>query len=312
MTLDKNDKTPKDFKILNDNIIEKLKKILRRYSYPIFLGARKYFINRKFGYLKKIGITEIFIGYRGTDYQALRKKTARFKKIKNSTILIIGIGTGRDLESWLEYEPKKIIAVDYFNYSRAWEMRKEQFKKKYKTEIKFLQADVTDLRPIKDNSIDVIGSDAVFEHINKFSEAVRELTRVLNANGILYANFGPLWYSWGGDHISGTDDFKNAYNHIRLNEKDYKAYLDSFGEFSHNEHDGRTWIKNNLFSYLKPKEYLAILEENKLVRKYTSCVIDIRSLEYRAKYPEIFFNLAKNFGEDTLLITGMTIIYAKK
>lgn len=312
MMLDKNDKTPKDFRIFNDGIIEKLKIFLRSYLYPTFLIIRRNFIDRKFGYLKEIGITEIFLGYRGTDYQALRKKVNQIKAIKNSTVLIIGIGTGRDLESWLKYEPKKIIAVDYFNYSRAWKMRKEQFKNKYKTEINFLQADVTDLKLIQDNSIDIIGSDAVFEHINKFSEAIQELTRVLNTNGILYSNFGPLWHAWGGDHISGTDDFKNAYNHIRLNEKDYQEYLDSFGEFSHSEHDGRTWIKNNLFSYLKPKEYLAILDRNKLIRKYTSCVIDSRSLKYRAMYPDVFSVLARKFEENTLLISGMTIIYAKK
>ena len=65
--LDKNDKTPKDFTIFNDGIIEKLKIFLRRYLYPTFLIIRKNFIDRKFGYLKKIGITEIFLGYRGTD-----------------------------------------------------------------------------------------------------------------------------------------------------------------------------------------------------------------------------------------------------
>ena len=312
MVLDKNDKTPKDFRITNNDINQKLKNILRRYSYPIYLGLKRYFINRKFGYLKKIGISEIFLGYRGTDYEALRKKVNRIKEIKNSTILLIGIGTGRDLESWLEYKPKKIIAVDYFNYSRAWKMREEQFRHEYETEIQFFQADVTELKLIQDNSIDIVGSDAVFEHINKFSEAIQELTRVLNTNGILYSNFGPLWHAWGGDHISGTDDFKNAYNHLRLNKKNYKEYLDSFGKFSHNEHDGRTWIKNNLFSYLKPREYLAILEENKLVRKYTSCVIDSRTLKYKAMYPEVYRRLADKFGEETLLITGMTIVYAKK
>ena len=312
MTLDRNDKTPYDFSITKNSKIENLKKILRRFLYPLLLKIRRVFLNKKFGYLKEIGLEEIFLGYRGTDYEALRKKVNRFKNIKDSTILIIGIGTGRDLESWLQYEPKTIIAIDYFNYSRAWEVSKEYYKKKYKTKIEFLQSDIINLKTLKDNSIDIIGSDAVFEHINEFRKAVEELKRVLKKNGILYANFGPLWHSWGGDHISGTDKFINAYNHLRLDEKSYSEYLDEFGEFSFSEHDGRTWIKNDMFSYLTPKEYLNIIEESGLDKKYTSCVIDQRSLKYKQIYPVIFNKLANKYEETNLLISGMTIIYAKK
>ncbi|OUX80446.1 MAG: hypothetical protein CBC19_01275 [Oceanospirillales bacterium TMED59] len=312
MALDTNDKTPKEFRIINESFIEKFKKILRRYLYPIYLSTMKGFINKKFGHLKKIGVGEIFLGYRGTDYEALRKRVNRIKTIKHSTILIIGVGTGRDLESWLQYEPKKIIAVDYFNYTRAWKLRKEYFNKKYKTEIIFLQADITDLKKIENKSIDIVGSDAVFEHVKRFDEAIEELTRVLKKNGILYANFGPLWHSWGGDHISGTDNFINAYNHLRLNKKNYSDYLETFGEYSFHEQDGRTWIKNDMFSYLKPKEYLDIIEKNGLIRKYTSCVIDKRTLKYQNLHPNTYNELVSKFGENNLLITGMTIIYANQ
>ena len=73
MTLDRNDKTPYDFSITKNSKIENLKKILRRFLYPLLLKIRRVFLNKKFGYLKEIGLEEI-LGYRGTDYEALRKK----------------------------------------------------------------------------------------------------------------------------------------------------------------------------------------------------------------------------------------------
>jgi ubiquinone/menaquinone biosynthesis C-methylase UbiE len=190
-------------------------------------------------------------------------------------------------------------------------MRVKQYCNEYKTKIEFLQADILNLNTLATSSIDIIGSDAVFEHINKFSEAMIELARVLRYDGLLYANFGPLWYCWGGDHISGRDDSKNAYNHIRLNKVQYNKYLDSFGDFSHSEHDGRTWIQNNLFSYLKPKEYLDILTNQELYKLFVSCTIDERAVQYKKLYPKIYNELVEKFQEENLLISGMTIIYKK-
>ena len=192
------DHTPIDFSIEKDGNEEKLKKVVRKWLYPIYLYFKNNRVARTYGFVKNIGVDEVFLGQRGTDYAALRRKVDKVKEIKGSTILIIGIGTGRDLESWLNYKPKKIIAVDYFNYAKAWEMRINQYKNLYDTKIEFLQADITDLNSLKDNSIDIIGSDAVFEHVNQFQKAISELKRVMFDSGVLYANFGPLWYCWVG------------------------------------------------------------------------------------------------------------------
>ena len=64
--------------------------------------------------------------------------------------------------------------------------------------------------------------------------------------------------------------------------------MDSFDKFSHSEHDGRTWMKNYLSSYFKSKEYLTILDENNLIKKCTSCVINSRSLSYRETHPNVY------------------------
>jgi ubiquinone/menaquinone biosynthesis C-methylase UbiE len=311
MSLPKGDKTPADFKIEKEDKKEEFKKIVRQYLYPVYLKIKKNLIEKRFSFVKDIGFNELFLGQKGNDYEAHRKRVNNLKNIHDSTVLIIGIGTGKDLESWLKYNPKKIIAVDYFNYEKSWSVRKEQYKNIYNTEIEFLQSDIIDMKKIASDSIDIIGSDAVFEHINRFEDAIVEMKRVLKKEGVLYANFGPLWNSFGGDHMSGSDDFKNGYNHIRLNKEKYNEYLETFGEFTHSEHDGRTWINNNLFSYLKASEYLNILEKH-LDKIYCSAIVDEKSLKYKEVFPTYFNQLTTKHGEENLLISGMTIIYDKK
>jgi len=309
--LDKEDKTPKGFYIQQSNFKEEFKKIVRNIIYPIWNNTKQNSLEKKYSLKEKLDFDMVYETDRGTDYEAQRKRINKYKNIKDATVLIIGIGTGRDLESWLKYNPKKIISIDYFNYEQAWSMRKRQYRNQYDTILEFYQADILDMSMIKDESIDIIGSDAVFEHINKFDDAMKELYRILKTDGILYANFGPLWYCWGGDHISGRDDLKNGYNHIKLDQDKYHTYLDGFGEFNHNEEDGRTWINNNLFSYLKPKEYIDKLEMAGFYKKFTSALLEPRAIEFSKKYKEEFSKLEKTIDKENMLIKGMTIIYGK-
>lgn len=309
--LDKQDMTPIYFKITSTSLKESIKKKLRLLFYPLHTTINDYFLEKKYSLKQKIDCNKLYLGQRGNDYEVHRKRVNNFRKIQASTILIIGVGTGKDLESWLEYNPKKIIAVDYFNYEKAWSLRKESFKQKYQTEIQFHQADILNLDFIKDNSVDIIGSDAVFEHINQFELALKELYRVLKPTGLLYATFGPLWHTWNGDHISGTLNLKNGYNHILYSKEDYTKFLDSFSEFSHSEEDGRTWIYNNLFSYLRPLEYLDTLERVGFKKTYVSCVLEQQAIIFKKKFPDIFKLLQQNNSFEDLIIGGMTIIYEK-
>lgn len=312
MNLPIGDKTPLNFSIETIPLKEKAKRIIRQYFYPYIVRKESIKTENQFPSIKDIGFDELFLGQRGNDYEAHRRRINRFKSIKDTTVLIVGIGTGKDLESWLKFKPKKIIAVDYFEYGTAWKIRKEYYQKRYDTSIEFLQADIINLQLIGDESIDIIGSDAVLEHINPMREALHELYRILKKDGLLYSNFGPLWYSWGGDHISGADDFINGYNHIRLPKDEYNKYLENFGDFEHSEHDGRTWILNNLFSYLKPQEYLTQLENAKFQKLYVSSIIDPKAIRYKNEFPDIFSHLSRQYGEENLCISGMTILYVKK
>ena len=297
----------KEIDIHSSNFI---KKGIRRFIYPIFNFVNNLIIRYKIPHLKKFHADLILTSQRGNDYERHRRRLNSYKKINNSIILIVGVGTGRDIKSWVKYNPKKIIAIDIINYKKIWDYWKNYYQSNYNIEIEFIQTSVTDLSFIKSNSIDIISSDAVFEHIKDFDKALNELYRVLKNRGFLYSTFGPLWYSWGGDHVSGVNDINNGYNHLLMNDREYKNYLSSFGNYSHDPDDGRTWVFNNLFSYLKPIEYIEKIEYLNFKKHFVQLILDKRSFIYRNNNKE-FKKLSDKIGLENLIISGMSIIYEK-
>lgn len=251
-------------------------------------------------------------GQKGNDYASKRRLVNRYIKLKNAKILIVGCGTGRDIVSWLPFKPKLIVGIDYFNYYSAWIQFASIFKKRLtKTRVDFEQGDLLQKLRFDDGKFDVIGSDAVFEHIRDLKIATKEMVRLLKPGGVIYASFGPLWHSWHGDHFSGWDDINLGFNHLTLNEEDYLAYLKSKPFSNFIEEDGRTWIDHQLFSYLRPREYIKILEEAGLTRLYISILIEPNGVRCLEDNPELKQFLLKDNSEFDLLAHGMTIIYKK-
>jgi len=177
--------------------------------------------------------------------------------------------------------------------------------------LEFTQSDLSHIEHFSDSSLDVVGSDAVFEHVRNLSDVLLEFHRLLRPGGIVYATFGPLWYCWGGDHISGYDAIAAGYNHLVLDRSAYTRYIDTLGTFSHSEHDGRTWIENGLFSYLRPTQYLEALEKAGFHREYVALIIEPRAIKCLLENPVLASMLLGKHDKFDLIVTGMTIIYRK-
>jgi ubiquinone/menaquinone biosynthesis C-methylase UbiE len=303
------DYTPNDFSINQCNKRKSFKRLLRKYMYPVFLLIRDMILERKFHFKKKYKFNRLLLGQRGNDYSSHRRNLNKYKKIKNSVLLIIGCGHGQDLESWMQYKPKKIIAIDFLNYGKAWDVRRRYFLQKYNIEVDFYQADAKELIMIKTESVDFVCSDAVYEHLKEFERVIKELTRVLRSRGVMYANFGPLWYSFGGDMVSGGGSLKDGFNHILLNKQKYKKYFEN--SFDQND-SRRVYFDNDLFSYLKTIEYKSIIEQYNYKCLYTSCIISEKTIKFKAKYPKVYGDLLKKYNEDDLLINSLSFIYEKR
>jgi len=302
------DMTPTDYMYEGKNSIDSMKDYIRFFMYTPYTFMVDKWIKYKYRFLR--GYDKAFMGQRGNDYFSHRVRLNRYHKISGSNVLIIGCGAGRDVESWVLFRPSKIIAVDLFNYEKAWSHRKRYFKDKYGVDVEFIQSNVHDMREIESESIDIVGSDAVLEHLNNFSHAIKEIERVMVNGGTFYSTFGPLWNAWGGDHVSGQGDLSHGYNHLLLDEKDYEKYLESYGSYDSSSSDSRMWIYNDLFSYYKPVDYINELSIFNLL--WVSVIIDPRSIKFLKTF-EYKKNMLfkKGVKMEDLMISGMTIIVKK-
>lgn len=306
------DHSPDGFVLPRGSAVERFIKCpIRRFCYPVYIFLVNQWLSRKY---RNLGLRpDIWLwGQRGNDFERHRRRVNRFLPLSGSRILVAGCGTGRDVLSWMVYCPASLTGVDYFNYDRAWNMLRRQGQHQLPgTKLDFAQADLTMLSPFSDESFDVVGSDAVFEHVRNLPAVLREFHRVLRPGGIVYATYGPLWYCWGGDHISGFDEDAAGYNHLIMEPAAYERYLDSVGKHTHSEHDGRTWIKHDLFSYLRPTEYLSALAEAGFERLFVGLIIEPRAVHCLRENPDIRTRLLKMSLEIDQITTGMTIIYRK-
>jgi hypothetical protein len=91
----------------------------------------------------------------------------------------------------------------------------------------------------------------------------------------------------------------------------YQEYLDSFGEYSHDSGDGRTWIYNDLFSYYRADDYVENLKALDFSFLWKSVILDPRSIRFLNENDIKDQIVAKNLAIEDLIISGMTIIVQK-
>lgn len=306
--LPEGDFTPPDYALPTADSREWMKRPVRQFAYPILNALA----NRRLAarYVTEDFRPDLWLwGQRGNDYERHRRRVNRLLPLRGARILVAGCGTGRDLESWARMNPAQIIAADWFRYDRAWLQWRQRFALVAPdTNVQFVQADLARMSDIPDASLDVVGSDAVFEHLRDLASVLAEFRRVLRPGGILYATFGPLWYGWGGDHVSGYDRVESGFNHLILPRDEWLQYVDAAGSPGHSEHDGRTWIEHDLFSRLKPTEYLTHIADSGFSRAFVSAIIDPRAVHALQVSASLRETLLSKHPLRDLLVCGMTVI----
>ena len=287
------------------------RKILRAIVYPMYNIAYTLYAKHVFKHWS-IKPDLWLASQRGNDYWRHRRRVNGYMSIRGKTVLVAGCGSGNDIPSWLAFKPNKLIGIDLFRYEQEWrELESEARKRHMQTSLEFIQSDLSIMKDIGTSTIDIVASDAVFEHVIDLGNVLKEFNRILAPGGLVYATFGPLWFAYGGDHVSGFDSLESGYNHLILNSTEYNQYLDCMGPYRHSEHDGRTWIYTNLFSKLTPSEYLALLDSTGFERLFVSAIIDKRAREV-LRSSKNGKTLRRIYPEEDLRITGLTIIYRKK
>jgi len=276
--------------------------------HPVYFLYTKIFLYSYKNIIRKYSFNEVFLGQRGNNYNARCKRVDRCKKIKDQVLLIVGCGEGADIEGWLKFKPKKIIAFDLMNYDHIWKVKKEFFFKKYNIEVDFFQANADDLTLLQDQTIDIVCSDAVFQHLNDIDSVLLELTRVLKSGGVMYSAMGPLYYSFGGDILSGNNIMSEGFNHLLLNREEYNSFLD----VNLKKDDPRNmYFQYDLFSYLRTDEYIKKMTKLNYINLYRSCIVSKRTIGFKKCFPGAYKKLLNNNNEDDLLIESLTLINEK-
>lgn len=193
---------------------------------------------------------------RGFPVETRRAWVDRHAQIRGRHLLVQGTGTGWDTLTWQPFRPGRITAFDVFSFADAWQDIAAHCARERLCVPEFGVSGLESM-PLASGSVDVIVSDAVYEHCRDLDTVLGESRRVLRPGGYLYAGYGPLWFTWGGDHYSGRGGAEHGFNHVLLDPPEYRAYFDAHRLPVEDTQSGGRYVELDLFSKLTTREYLA-------------------------------------------------------
>jgi ubiquinone/menaquinone biosynthesis C-methylase UbiE len=116
--------------------------------------------------------------------------------VERKTVLEVGVGLGGMQVELLRRGAAKTIALDIDSGFL------EEARKRVGNDPRFeLVHAPVEACPLPDESVDVVVSDAVFEHLSSPVEALAQLHRVLRPGGLAYISFGCTWGHYNGPHL---------------------------------------------------------------------------------------------------------------
>src|SRR5205807_2147882 len=128
----------------------------------------------------------LVIGPRGMPLETRRRWATERVQLADAIILVQGTGTGWDVISWAAQKPRRIVATDLYAFDESWSAVAEHCRTRFSVDVEFRRAPLEDHSFLADASVDLCGSDAVFEHCRDLSSVLRETHRLLKSGGTLY------------------------------------------------------------------------------------------------------------------------------
>ena len=137
---------------------------------------------------------------RGLPIEERRKWVARFGTGARGTVVVAGTGSGWDLASWGGLNPRLLVGTDFYPFTSSWASIADAVGNESMSVV-FFRSSLEHI-PLADGSVDVVVSDAVYEHCQNLRAVLDETSRVVRPGGLLYATYGPmltLTFSLGGE-----------------------------------------------------------------------------------------------------------------
>lgn len=219
-------------------------------------------------------------------------------------LLVVGAGKGKEVQEWLNFAPRKLVAIDQDGYLREWKIIQSSWaqrgsRRSMEATPRFLQADAHHL-PFQNESFDLITSHNVLEHVMNLQEHISESYRLLRPGGYMYGFIGPLWSTYGGCHVGSLE-----YKHLEVDAQTLKELVRTVS-------DGEPiWVERDLLNKLKFDEYLACFKQYFSI-EYLALTLSTRGLTYRRKNRRHWNTLRELYSEQDLLIHTMHILLKKE
>ena len=219
---------------------------------------------------------------------------------------------GEDVQHWLRKKIQRLDGIDVYSLQERWREIVPQLERAFGTTVHFQQATIEQM-PFEDGVFDLVATQAVLEHVRNLRAMVDETSRVLRNGGWAWHSFGPLYFTFGGDHCMSAFGENAGYDHLLLNERDYQQRIFDQAFFNQQTDPNLPfWARQNQFSFATAAEYLdhfaRRFEIKHLVVKFSE-----RALTYRARHPEKWEQLRKaGIAESDLLIKSLVVVLRKK
>lgn len=134
------------------------------------------------------------------------EKSPRFDNLhkvnlSGRNVLEIGVGYGGYLFHILKSQAAFAygIDVDEYRVQKAKELIAESYEGK---NFSIQLCDAREMSWFQNESIDLVLSDAVIEHIRDRKEMFAEISRILKKDGVAFLSTSPIWFTWNGGHLA--------------------------------------------------------------------------------------------------------------
>lgn len=212
------------------------------------------------------------------------------QRLEHSRLLILGCGQGREIDRWMKEKVGYVVGQEYLDFSSDWKQLSGKNRAVVRSDIEAL--------PFPDGTFDLVFSKAVFEHLGRFEACIAEVCRTMRSGGAIWADFGPLWYTFGGPHEEAI-----GYDQVLLSDTEIATRFRPGSE-------AELYWHNGMFSRLRVSEYRSILEKYFAIRHW-GIGISSRGLRFKKAYPERWRELCRRQSEADLLIWAVYFLGEK-
>ena len=292
---------------------ESYKRRFLRLPAPYILGLQQDRIRQRLGFEIPFRYNLLSLGERFADDASLATLLKLTRSETLQTVLIPGCYlASEDVQFWLRRGVRRLEGTDVYSLQERWSQILPRLRAQYRTEVNFRQTSIESM-PFEDRSFDLIATSGVLEHVRNISAMVEETARVLRSGGWAWHKFGPLYYSYGGDHCITAYGDAAGYDHLLLEEEDYQKKINDQSLFDQqNDPNLPFWAQQEQFSFAKAEEYIALFSEHFDI-KHVIVKITKEGLSFRESYPERWQQLTRaGISEVDLLIKSLAIILRKK